>query len=47
MIISIIPVIIGGGLKLFKGDYPYSALSHIETKSFQKGLVKNHYKILR
>jgi len=42
-IISIIPVLLGGGIKLFQGDYLFSELTHIKTNTFQKGLVQLHY----
>jgi dihydrofolate reductase len=43
-IISIIPVFIGNGIKLFKDGRPEQKLELISTKQFEKGLVQLHYK---
>lgn len=43
-IISIIPVILGDGTKLFKDGRPEQALEFIEAKTFDTGLVQLHYK---
>ncbi len=43
-IISIIPVILGVGTKLFKDGRPEQALEFIEAKTFDTGLAQLHYK---
>lgn len=43
LIISIIPALLGGGIRLFNGDYPFSKLEHIKTETYKKGLVQIHY----
>ncbi|MFL9831720.1 dihydrofolate reductase family protein [Flavobacterium sp. ST-87] len=43
-IISIIPVILGDGTKLFKDGRPEQALEFIEAKTFDAGLAQLHYK---
>ncbi|QBA22674.1 dihydrofolate reductase [Chryseobacterium indologenes] len=42
-IISVIPVLLGGGTKLFKDDRPGQALEYITAKTFETGLVQLHY----
>lgn len=44
LIISIIPVLTGGGIRLFKDHNPYRELELVSSKSFESGLVQNHYK---
>lgn len=43
MIISIIPVLLGNGISLFKGSLQEKKLQLISAKSFEKGLVQLHY----
>jgi dihydrofolate reductase len=43
-IISIIPVILGDGKRLFLGDVPYQGLALISAKPFESGLVQVHYR---
>jgi len=43
-IISIIPVLVGDGTRLFQNDRPMQALTLLEAKSFEKGLVQLRYK---
>jgi dihydrofolate reductase len=43
-IISIIPVLVGGGTKLFKDGRPEQELQLISTKQFDTGLAQLHYK---
>jgi len=43
-IISIIPVLVGNGTKLFKDDRPEQELEFISSKSFETGLTQLHYK---
>jgi len=44
-IISIIPVLVGNGTKLFKDGRPEQNLELISTKHFDTGLVQFHYKM--
>ena len=44
MIISIIPVLVGEGVRLFKDGRPEQELELISSKSFETGLVQLHYK---
>lgn len=43
-IISIIPVLLGDGIRLFKDGRPERVLTLIATKAFDSGLVQLHYK---
>lgn len=43
-IISVIPVLVGNGTKLFKDGRPEQKLKLMSSKSFEKGLVQMHYK---
>lgn len=47
LIISIIPVLLGDGVRLFKGDEPEQKLELVSTKSFEKGLVQLHYSVIK
>ena len=42
-IISIIPVLLGNGTRLFKNDRPEQTLELIGTKTFDTGLTQLHY----
>ncbi|MBD3630325.1 dihydrofolate reductase family protein [Cyclobacterium sp.] len=42
-IISIIPVLLGSGTKLFQDDRPEQELTLVKAKSFETGLVQLHY----
>lgn len=44
MIISIIPVLLGEGIALFKGGLASLTLSLINVSSYENGLVKLHYR---
>ena len=44
MIISVIPVLLGDGIRLFRGGRSQQKLELISTESFEKGLVQLHYK---
>lgn len=44
LIISIIPILVGNGTRLFKNEIPEQSLKLIHTKHFEKGLVQLHYK---
>jgi dihydrofolate reductase len=43
-IISLIPILLGGGTKLFKDSYNEQKLTLLAVKHFEKGLVQLHYK---
>lgn len=45
-IISIIPILLGGGTRLFNDSRPEQKLQLIGTKHFDTGLVQLHYKSL-
>lgn len=42
-VISVIPVLLGGGVRLFAEDNPFQRLALAGTRSFEKGLVQLHY----
>ena len=42
--ISIIPILVGGGTKLFNDGRPEQKLELISVKQFEKGLAQLHYK---
>lgn len=44
LIISVVPILLGEGIKLFKDGRPEQKLELILTKQFDKGLVQLHYK---
>lgn len=44
LIISVIPVLVGNGTRLFKDDRPEQRLELVDTKSFDTGLIQLHYK---
>ena len=46
-IISVIPIVLGGGTRLFKDGFPEQKLELVSTKSFEKGLVQLHYKVFK
>ncbi|MBN8692362.1 MAG: dihydrofolate reductase [Bacteroidetes bacterium] len=46
MIISIIPVMVGNGTRLFENERPEQELHLVSSKSFEKGLVQLHYIII-
>jgi len=43
-VISVIPILLGGGIKLFKEGREEQKLELISTKQFDKGLVQLHYR---
>jgi dihydrofolate reductase len=43
-IISVIPILVGNGIKLFEDERPEQKLTLINTKSYDTGLVQIHYK---
>jgi len=44
LIISVIPILVGNGIRLFSDGRPEQQLELISVKSFDKGLVQLHYK---
>lgn len=44
LIISIIPILLGNGTRLFKDNRPEQQLKLLNVKSFETGLTKIHYK---
>ena len=44
LIISIIPILVGDGTKLFIDGRPEQKLEFVSVKSFEKGLTQLHYK---
>ena len=45
LIISVIPVLVGDGTRLFKDGRPEQLLELISSKSFETGLTQLHYKV--
>lgn len=46
IILSVIPVVLGKGIRLFQEDLPTQPLQLLSSKSFEKGLVQLHYAVL-
>jgi len=46
-IISVVPVLLGNGTRLFKDGRPEQSLALVSTKQFDTGLTQLHYKRLR
>jgi dihydrofolate reductase len=44
LIISVIPVILGNGTRLFKEGIPEQRLELVSSRSFETGLIQLHYK---
>ncbi len=44
LIISVVPVLLGSGTRLFKDGRPEQALELVSAKSFETGLTQLHYK---
>ncbi|GAB3199027.1 dihydrofolate reductase family protein [Pontibacter aydingkolensis] len=42
-IISIIPILLGDGIRLFQGGFPEQQVKLVDTKSYKSGLVQLHY----
>lgn len=45
-IISVIPILLGGGTKLFKDERPEQKLKLVSIKQFEKGLTQLHYEVV-
>lgn len=43
IVVSIIPVLLGDGIRLFSEGFPEKKLQFVDAKSFEKGLVQLHY----
>ncbi len=43
-IVSLIPILLGDGIRLFQDGRPEQNLTFVSSKSFEKGLVQLHYK---
>ncbi|MGE4290460.1 MAG: dihydrofolate reductase family protein [Salinivirgaceae bacterium] len=44
LIVSVIPVLLGQGTRLFNGGRPEQAIELVNTKAFDTGLVQLHYR---
>ena len=44
IVISIIPILVGDGIRLFKDGRPEQKLELVSTKAFETGLTQLHYK---
>jgi dihydrofolate reductase len=44
-IISVVPVLVGSGIRLFKDGRPEQELELVSVKSFETGLLQLHYKM--
>jgi len=47
IILSVVPVILGDGIRLFHEGIPASSLVLLSSQSFASGLVQMHYRVLR
>jgi dihydrofolate reductase len=47
IIVSVIPVLLGEGIRLFPESYPMKNLQLVSSQSFEKGLVQLRYKVLK
>jgi dihydrofolate reductase len=45
LIISVIPVLVGDGIRLFKEGRPEQGLDFVSVKSYDTGLVQLHYRV--
>ena len=46
MIISVIPILVGNGIRLFQNNRPEQNIELISSKKFDTGLVQLHYKAI-
>ena len=44
LILSVIPILLGNGTRLFQNQYPEQLLELVSTKTFDTGLAQLHYK---
>lgn len=47
IIVSVIPVFVGCGTRLFNDGRPYLKLELLSVKKFEKGLVQLHYRSVK
>ncbi len=45
LIISVVPILVGDGTRLFKDSRPEQELELVSIKNFESGLVQTHYKM--
>ncbi|MEL6391550.1 MAG: dihydrofolate reductase family protein, partial [Bacteroidota bacterium] len=45
IILSIIPILIGDGIRLFKNQRPEQELQLVSSKKYDSGLVQLHYQV--
>lgn len=45
IILSVVPVLLGAGTRLFNDGRPQQLLELLSSKSFESGLVQHHYKV--
>ena len=45
IIVSVIPILLGDGIRLFQADMPEHQLTLLSAKAFDKGLVQLHYSV--
>jgi dihydrofolate reductase len=43
--LSFIPILLGGGIPLFSGEYDTQRLNLVDTTSFDNGIVEHHYEV--
>lgn len=46
IILSIVPVLLGKGIRLFTDSFPEQSLQLLSSRSFTSGLVQLHYRVL-
>ena len=44
LIISVVPILLGNGIRLFKDERPEQLLEFVNVKKFETGLIQLHYK---
>lgn len=47
LILSVVPVLLGSGIRLFEGDGIEQALELVGTKHWVNGMVQSHYRVVR
>lgn len=45
LIISVVPILLGEGIHLFRDGFPTQTLALVSVQSFEKGLVQLHYRM--
>lgn len=46
MIITILPILLGDGKRLFKGNFPEQSLKQTDTRTFDNGVVQLRYEVI-